>query len=78
MKHKYKIRCKNCNTILEAEVPIRDEIKCKCGNIAIYSDYIAYGIKKNLPAEECYEDLSEPLSKEEIEEYFRKVDNESI
>lgn len=77
-KRKYKIKCKNCDVILETEVPTPNEIKCQCGNIAIYSDYIAYGKKNNLSSKECYEDLSEPLTKEEVEEFLREIDNESI
>lgn len=54
----YKIRCKNCNDILETKVPIKSQIKCKCGDIAIYSDYIAFGmITKKKNYKECYEDL---------------------
>ena len=71
----YKIRCKSCNVILETVVPLRGEIKCKCGNVGIYSDYIKYGMIKNLPADECFEDLSKKLTikeVEEIEDFFEK------
>lgn len=74
MQREYKIKCKLCGDILQTKVPIKNEIKCSCGNISIYSDYIGYGHKKHLSAQECYEDLSEPISKEELEKYFQEVD----
>jgi len=69
---KYKIKCKSCGEILEAEVPIKNEIKCKCGNIAIYSDYIAYGMINHLSKEECFENLNKPLNLNEVKKYFDK------
>lgn len=72
MLKEYKIKCKLCGDILQTKVPIKNEIKCSCGNISIYSDYIGYGYI--LSAEECYEDLSKPISKEEIEKYFQEID----
>lgn len=74
MLKEYKIKCKLCGDILQTKVPIKNEIKCSCGNISIYSDYIGYGYIKHLSAEECYEDLSKPISKEEIEKYFQEID----
>lgn len=74
MLKEYRIKCKLCGDILQTKVPIKNEIKCSCGNISIYSDYIRYGYKKHLSAQECYEDLSEPISKEELEKYFQEID----
>lgn len=61
MLKEYKIKCKLCGDILETKVPIKNEIKCLCGNISIYSDYIGYGYITHLSAWECYEDLSKPI-----------------
>ena len=38
MYKKYKIRCKTCGDILEAEIPLKGEIRCSCGNVGIYSE----------------------------------------
>ena len=56
MLNEYKIKCKLCGNILQTKVSIKNEIKCSCGNISIYSDYIGYGYIKHLSVEECYED----------------------
>lgn len=74
MQREYKIKCKLCGDILQAQVPTKDEITCSCRNLSIYSDYIGYGKVKHLPAEECYENLSKPITQEELEEYFKEVD----
>jgi len=71
---KYKIKCKSCGEILEAEVPIKNEIKCKCGNIAIYSDYIAYGMQNHLPMEECFEKLTESLTIKEVTKQLNNLE----
>lgn len=64
MQREYKIKCKLCGDILQTKVPTKDEIICSCGNVSIYSDYISYGKIKHLSSEECYENLSKPISKE--------------
>lgn len=74
MQREYKIKCKSCGDILKTKVPTKNEIMCSCGNISIYSDYIGYGYVNHLSAKECYENLSKPISKEELEEYFKEVD----
>lgn len=77
MMGKYKIKCKLCGDILEADIPLNKWIKCQCGNIGIYSDYIAFGMKKNLPAKECYEDLDkEKLTVEEVEKELNRLEKE--
>ena len=74
MQREYKIKCKLCGDILQTKVPTKNEIMCSCGNISIYSDYIGYGYVNHLSAEECYENLSKTISKEELEKYFKEVD----
>ncbi len=74
MQREYKIKCKLCGDILQTKVPTKNEITCSCRNISIYSDYIGYGYVNHLSAEECYENLSKPILKEELEKYFKEVD----
>ena len=75
MINKYKIRCKLCGDILEENIPLKGEVKCSCGNIGIYSEYIAFGMVKNLPKEECYESLKEEsLTIEEVKKYLNQVE----
>lgn len=79
MKKSYKIRCKICNDILEAEIPLNGEIRCSCGNVGIYSDYIAYNYNHlDLSRDECYEDLNKnKLKINEAQEYYNKIENDS-
>ena len=57
MVKEYKIKCKLCGDILQTKVPIKNEIKCSCGNMSIYSDYIGYGYINHLSAQECDEQI---------------------
>lgn len=76
MIRKYKIRCKNCGDILETKIPVKLKITCSCGDIAIYSDYIAFGmITKKKDYNECYESLDKNLSIKEVEDYLKKEEN---
>lgn len=76
MIRKNKIRCKNCGDILETKIPVKSKITCSCGDIAIYSDYIAFEmITKKKDYNECYESLDKNLSIKEVEDYLKKEEN---
>ena len=77
MERKYKIKCKLCGDILESKIPVKGEIVCTCGNVKLYSDYIAYNCNHlYLTKEECYEDLDKnKYSYQEIKDYYNKVEN---
>lgn len=76
MIRKYKIRCKNCGDILETKIPVLPKITCSCGDIAIYSDYIAFGmITKKKDHNECYESLDKNLSIEEVKKYLEEEES---
>lgn len=77
MERKYKIKCKLCGDILESIIPVKGEIVCTCGNVKLYSDYIAYNCNHlDLTKEECYEDLdTNKYSYQEIKDYYNKVEN---
>lgn len=77
MERKYKIKCKLCGDILESKIPVKGEIVCTCGNVKLYSDYIAYNCNHlDLTKEECYEDLdTNKYSYQELKDYYNKVEN---
>lgn len=79
MTRKYKIRCKICGDILETEIPLKGEIRCSCGNVGIYSDYIAYNYNHlDLSKDDCYEDLNKNnLKILETQDYYNKIENNS-
>lgn len=80
MTKKYKIKCKICGDILEGEIPVKKEIRCSCGNVGLYTDYIAYNYVNKLPREDCYEDLNkENQSYNEVKKYYNVLeDNKKI
>ena len=79
MESRYKIRCKLCGDILDSKIPVKKELICTCGNVKLYSDYIAYNCNHlNLSKEECYEDFKKnKYSYDELKEYYDEIEKKS-
>lgn len=68
-----KIKCKQCNDILENK-EINKEIWCSCKSIGLFNDYILYGNTSKLK-EKGYEDLTSKKSLEEVVNELNKLEH---